>query len=267
VRRVLSTFVAVALTAGAGMTSGASANNASLRGSPAAMLEQNRVAKDHGLPFYRTAEDIAAGVRRGDLVPLAGDANYEVADFVRYSYAHPAARLFVERLSAQYRESCGQKLVVTSAVRPSTGQPSNAHALSVHPAGMAIDLRVSDSASCRAWLEDALLNLEERGVLNGIREFRPPHYHVAIFPVPYMAYAEERMAAELAQAEAALAEARVAEARAESAPTRRAEAGVVLVAADAAPISRTGVTFAAALALLLAVPLGTHALRRRRRTD
>jgi hypothetical protein len=157
------------------------------------MVEQNRVAKQHDLAFYRTAEDIRAAVATGALVELRGNENYAVADFVRFPFAHPAAVLFVERLSAQYREACGQQLVVTSAVRPSNGQPSNAHALSVHPAGMALDLRVSDRASCRAWLEDALMNMERRGVLNGIRERHPPHYHIAIYPEQYLAYAAERM--------------------------------------------------------------------------
>lgn len=173
----------------------------SLRGSNAAMVQQNTVAKEHGLTFYRTAADIRGAVAAGDLVELTGNENYEVASFVRHPYLQPEGKLFIERIAAQYRETCGQKLVVTSAVRPTTGQPSNSHRLSVHPAGMAIDLRVSDRASCRDWLETALLNLERQGVLNGIREFNPPHYHVAVFPAPYMAYVEERLAIETAQKE------------------------------------------------------------------
>jgi hypothetical protein len=139
------------------------ANAASLRGSPAAMVEQNRVAKDHGLAFFRTPDDIRTAVSRGELEELTGNDDYAVADFVSFPYLQPAVKLFVERLAAQYREACGQKLVVTSAVRPSSGQPRNAHALSVHPAGMAVDLRVSDRASCRistrrrAWCRIAAL--------------------------------------------------------------------------------------------------------------
>jgi hypothetical protein len=172
----------------------------SLRGSPAAMQQQNQVARQHGLTFYRTPAEIRQAVADGDLVKLEGNENYAVADFVRFPYLQPEGVLFIERLSEQYRDACGQKLVVTSAVRPSNGQPSNAHRLSVHPAGMAVDLRVSDRASCRSWLETALMNLERRGVLNGIREFRPPHYHVAIFPGPYREYVEERLAVELERA-------------------------------------------------------------------
>jgi hypothetical protein len=168
----------------------------SLRGSPASMQEQNRVAKDHGLAFYRTATEIRRAVADGALAELRGNDDYAVADFVQYPYLRPEVVLFVERLGAQYREACGQRLVVTSAVRPTSEQPSNAHSLSVHPAGMAVDLRVSDRAECRSWIEMALMNLERQGVINGIREFRPPHYHVAVFPEPYLAYAQERMLSE-----------------------------------------------------------------------
>jgi hypothetical protein len=196
-RRTLGIITMVTLLAPGGLMA---ERAASLRGSPASMQEQNRVAKQHSLPFYRSGAEIRAAAERGDLAELTGDANYSVADFVRYPYLQPEALLFVERLAAQYRAACGQKLVVTSAVRPISEQPSNSHALSVHPAGMAVDLRVSDRAACRSWLETSILNLERQGVLNGIREFRPPHYHIAIYPSQYYAYAQERMAAEAAAA-------------------------------------------------------------------
>jgi hypothetical protein len=257
-RRLTTAALALALLGG-GATA-AEAKSASLRGSRAQMVEQNQVAKTHDLAFYRTTEDIRAAVTRGDLLELRGDANYDVADFVRHPYAHPAAVLFVERLAAQYHEACGQKLVVTSAVRPSNGQPRNAHELSVHPAGMALDLRVSDRATCRAWLEDTLMDMERRGLLNGIRERHPPHYHVAIYPEPYIAYATEQM-------------------KHEPVPAPVVEEAAVVVAADTEEILVTAVLgvetalplaqrlpLAAAVVLLLAVPMGGQMLRGRRRT-
>jgi hypothetical protein len=171
-----------------------------LRGSPAAMLEQNRVAVGHGLPFFRTREQIHAAREGGELVRLAGNGDYEVADFVDIPYARPEARLFVERTAALYRQACGEPMVVTSAVRAIDEQPPNAHELSVHPAGIAIDLRVSQTQECRQWLEDKLLQLEAENLVNGIRERRPPHYHVAIYPAAYAAYAEQNP---LPQAESA----------------------------------------------------------------
>jgi hypothetical protein len=246
----------VALAAGA---VAADASTASLRGSPASMAKQNMVAKDLGLKFYRTSADIHEAVLNGELEPLQGNEDYDVASFVSHPYAHPAAVLFVERVSKDYRAACGQKLVVTSAARPSSRQPRNAHKLSVHPAGMALDLRVSDSAECRRWLEATLMAMESDGLLNGIRERTPPHYHVAVYPEQFMAWAEERMAEEaivLAEAEAAAA----AEAAA------RAAAVPPIVPRESGPAK--GVPLAATLAVaLLALPLGHRAMRGRRRTD
>ncbi|HYW06042.1 MAG TPA: hypothetical protein VE913_03745, partial [Longimicrobium sp.] len=73
--------------------------------------------------------------------------------------------------------------------------PGNAHTLSVHPAGMAVDFRVSRNAECRTWLEGTLLGLERAGVLDVTRERMPPHYHVAVFPDAYSAYVERQDAA------------------------------------------------------------------------
>jgi hypothetical protein len=254
-RRIVGVGLSLALLG----TMTVEAEAASLRGSRASMIQQNQVAKEHGLDFHRTADDIRAAVARGDLVELKSDENYEVADFVSFPYLQPAVALFIERLSAQYREACGQKLVVTSAVRPGSRQPSNAHQLSVHPAGMAVDLRVSDRAECRGWLEGALLNLERRGVLNGIREFHPPHYHVAVFPEQYLAYVEERVAAEAQR-----------QAEPESAVTALAQvpgAAALLARGDQdateEPGGRTGL--ATVLALILAVPVGLGVLFRRKR--
>jgi hypothetical protein len=266
-RRILGLTLGLAL-GGAG-TADAAATAASLRGSPAAMVQQNRVAQEHELTFYRTPAEIHAAVAAGDLVELTGDENYAVADFVRFPFVQPAALLFVERLSAQYRDACGQKLVVTSAVRPSNGQPSNAHRLSVHPAGMALDLRVSDRAACRSWLEGTLLSLERRGVLNGIREFHPPHYHVAVFPKQYLAYAHERMAAEteLAAEQAARADAEAA-ARAAAEPVRTAMPSIGSGFVDGARSDdpdqqqkRPPVVLA--LLAVVAVPVGLGALARK----
>jgi hypothetical protein len=239
------------------------AEAASLRGSPASMVQQNQVAKEHGLAFYRTGDEILAAVARGELVELEGDENYAVADFVSFPYLQREVVVFVERLSAQYRQACGQKLVVTSAVRPSSGQPSNAHTLSVHPAGMAVDLRVSDRAACTDWLEATLLSLESRGVLNGIREFHPPHYHVAVFPEQYMAYVEELLAAQ-AEAELAAAEA-AANAAVAAVAKAPVSAGFVAAGAEAADgdhrETRTPLT--AAIAVLIALPIGLGVAVRR----
>jgi LysM repeat protein len=164
------------------------AEAASLTPSRPGLLRQVRAANDHGFAYAYDNDDVEAMVRQGDLVRLPGNRDYEVKWTVSLPYARPEVKLFVERLAGQYRGACGQKLMVTSLVRPKNRQPANSSPLSVHPTGMALDLRVSDVHACRAWLETALLNLERRGVLEAARERRPPHYHVVVFPDPYVAY-------------------------------------------------------------------------------
>ncbi|HJX27275.1 MAG TPA: LysM peptidoglycan-binding domain-containing protein, partial [Thermoanaerobaculia bacterium] len=61
-----------------------------------------------------------------------------------------------------------------------------------HPTGMAADLRISNRPACRAWIEKTLLVLEDEGVVEATRERHPPHYHVTLFPKPYMRYVAGR---------------------------------------------------------------------------
>ena len=162
-----------------------------LKGSPDSMLRQNRIAKTHEYLFAETAEEIQKQVDQGTLVPVISNADLEVLASVSYPYARPEVRLFLERLAAQYHEGTGERLVVTSLMRPSSKQPRNAHKLSVHPTGMAIDLRVSSRQKSRAWLESVLLKLERQSLLDVTRERYPPHYHIALFPDAYRDHVEE----------------------------------------------------------------------------
>lgn len=161
----------------------------SLLGSRESLLRQNDEARDHDFTYLRTSADVRDFARRGLLVRVPGNGDYDIeSDEVSFPYARPEVKLFIERLSEQYRDACGEKLVVTSLTRPITRQPWNASTLSVHPTGMAADLRRSGSSACRGWLESVLLDLEGKGVLEATKEQYPPHYHVTVFPQPYLRY-------------------------------------------------------------------------------
>jgi LysM repeat protein len=150
---------------------------------------QVRVAKEHDFTYLTTGQRVKDFAERGLLVRVRPNADLELHG-VSYPYARPEVALFVERLGAQYRVACGERLVVTSLTRPTSQQPRNASDRSVHPTGMALDIRYSRSAACRKWLEGVLLSLEKRGVLEATRERFPPHYHVAVFPRQYLAYVD-----------------------------------------------------------------------------
>jgi hypothetical protein len=158
-----------------------------LRGSRASVELMYREALSHSLPFYRNPNGVRAAANDGDLVRLSGNADYRVSG-VTYPYALSITRTFVQRLAAQYRDACGEKLVVTSAMRPRSFRLFNSVDKSVHPSGMAVDFRKPANARCRNWLRQRLLHLEGERVLEATEEHRPPHFHVAVFPGPYRRY-------------------------------------------------------------------------------
>lgn len=158
-----------------------------LRGSRASLIVQNQVARDHDFTYLESAADVRDFVADGYLVRVRPSADVRLVR-VSFPYARPEVKLFVDRLGAQYRAACGEPLVVTSLTRPKSRQPRNASKLSVHPTGMAVDLRRPAKPRCRAWLERVLIALQQEMVLEATRERRPPHYHVALFPGPYARY-------------------------------------------------------------------------------
>ena len=163
----------------------------SLRGSSRSLTAQNAQAQAHEFTYLRNPAHVRRFVELGYLVPLHGNRDYDIDDEVSFPYARPQVRTFVERLAGQYRRACGEVMVVTSLTRPLNRQPRNASSRSVHPTGMAVDLRRSNHRPCRAWLEDVLLSLEANGVLEATRESRPPHYHIALYPEPYTRYVDD----------------------------------------------------------------------------
>lgn len=167
-----------------------------LKGSPSSVARQNQIAKQEGFEFVKTPAEVDELIAAGDLVVLSGNKDYSVNDGVSFPVARPEMRLFIERLAAQYREATGEKLVITSLTRPTSQQPRNSHPLSVHPTGIAVDLRISQRTRSRQWLESVLLKLERRGLLDVTRERWPPHYHVALFPESYTDHVEELIGAE-----------------------------------------------------------------------
>ena len=163
----------------------------SLSGSRASLDVQNQMAKAHDFSFLGTSAQVRKFVSSGYLVPVAPNRDFDLHD-VSFPYARPEIGLFVKRLAAQYRSACGEPLVVTSLTRPESLQPANASDRSVHPTGMAVDLRLPQTTACRRWLENVLLDLERRRVLEATRERRPAHYHIAVFPEPYTRWVEGR---------------------------------------------------------------------------
>lgn len=164
---------------------------ATLRGSRTSVDWAYREALEHDFTFLSSQREVERFVKLGLLVKLEPNGHYDLVG-VTYPYVRPEKKLFIERLSAQMFGACGDKLVVTSAVRPTTRQPRNASKKSVHPTGMAVDLRIPRVEKCRRWLEATLLTLEQRMVAVVTKERNPPHYHVVVFPRQYAEYVASR---------------------------------------------------------------------------
>jgi hypothetical protein len=195
--RTLSSRVVPALALGcliASLLDARPVHGQTLRGSRSSMDLQNRVAKAHDFTFIETPDRVRYFADQGWLVPVESTRDFVVKGDVSFPFARPEVELFAQRLGRQYRRACGEQLVVTSLTRPANRQPRNASDRSVHPTGMAIDIRYSWNESCRRWLEDVLASLERQGVLEATLERRPRHYHVAVFPSQYAQYVE-RLAA------------------------------------------------------------------------
>lgn len=158
-----------------------------LRGSRGSVERMYGQAKRQDLTFYRSGRGVRNAAAEGELVRLRGNENYRVAD-ASYPYALPTTRTFVQRLASQYREACGEKLVITSATRPRSLRLRNSVAESVHPSGMAVDLRRPSRGRCLSWLRQTLLGVEAEGVIEATEEHHPPHFHVAVFPQQYRRY-------------------------------------------------------------------------------
>lgn len=180
-----SIVVAGLLVAG---SAGRPALASDLYGSRLSMEKQHAVAVDLDYDFARNASQLARVVASGELEKVVPNGDFAFSG-VSFPYAQPEVRTFVERLAAEFHIATGQVLVVTSLTRPISEQPRNASPLSVHPAGMAVDLRIPSSRKARAWLSQRLLDLETLGTLDVTLERKPPHLHVAVYPAAFAEYA------------------------------------------------------------------------------
>ena len=187
---ILSAIVAIAPTAHAQRAKKSSprvqknSRPPELRGSKESVEKMYEFAQSNKLPFYLSPTNVRDAVAQQKLVPLTGDATYELTRGVGYSYSTPEARQFVQAFAPQYLAACGTPLTVTSAERPVTRQPRNANPHSVHPTGIAVDLRRPAAGPCLKWVRSALAELENKGIIEATEERRPAHLHIAVLVRP-----------------------------------------------------------------------------------
>lgn len=155
-----------------------------LHGSRQSVERMYEFALSHRMPFYLTPVNVDDAIAKGRLVALAGDSTYELTRGVGFAYSTREAKQFVLAFAPQYLAACGVPLTVTSAARPMSRQPHNANPHSVHPTGIAVDIRRPSAGPCLTWVRGALANLEERGIVEATEEHHPVHLHVAVLIQP-----------------------------------------------------------------------------------
>ncbi|MHB1264673.1 MAG: DUF5715 family protein [Gemmatimonadaceae bacterium] len=159
------------------------ANFAALRGSRPKVQGTYFNAVARGVPFYDGMDEARAAIAGGKFVPLYGNQFY-ATHRMTLAYAAPHARTFVETLAPQFVEHCDEMMVVTSALRPKERSPRNGSPWTVHPTGIAVDIRKPRNRACWSWLRQRLLDYQAEGVVDATEEFHPPHFHIAVKKAP-----------------------------------------------------------------------------------
>lgn len=111
----------------------------------------------------------------------------------RFRYLRPWTKLFLDRLSSQFRKRFGKQLRVTSLTRTVTHQksltkrnfnaaPAFGEKRSTHLTGASLDISKKGMTRVeRRWLRRLLKLLKERGYLFAIEEFQQPNFHIMVY--------------------------------------------------------------------------------------
>ena len=140
--------------------------------------QQMQYAKGRQIPLMTTVAQYEERKATGHFVPFEGPYLLVLA---KRPYALPSTVAFVTQMSVAYNAAGCGKLVVRDALRLTTERPKNGSIHSVHPAGMAIDIRVKYIKSeCADWLRSYFRLKEAAGKVDGTHELEPEHLHVVV---------------------------------------------------------------------------------------
>lgn len=147
-------------------------------------LQQHSYALKQNLTFVTSAAEYQTLIAQGHFVRLKGPHLQVLA---KRPYALPSTVSFMQEMSAAYQATgCGQ-VVVKDAVRLMSERPPNGSWYSVHPAGMAIDIRIRYIApECADWLRMYVRQKEAAGAVDGTHELHPEHLHIVVPLQPRM---------------------------------------------------------------------------------
>ncbi len=196
---MLKTVAAIVVLAGMllahGFLAGAAAPRTSLRGTRQSQLVQNKRADRDHLSRMTDQKTLERFKRLELVVPVSPNTKdyYIHAIPAQYRYLRPWSKLFLDRLSSQFRRRFGRPLRVTSLTRTSAYQNNlarrngNAAAAvgekrSSHLTGASLDIsKKGMTGAQQRWLRNVLASIKAKGYLFAVEEFYQPNFHVMVY--------------------------------------------------------------------------------------
>lgn len=186
----------------------ASASAASLRADSSSQVIQNERADEDHLSRMEDLSMTERWVRLELLQPVAGKTSHYYLHAVpdQNRYLRPWAKLFLMRLSRQFRARFGAPMRVTSLLRTAEYQRAlarrngNAAAAkgpkrSAHLTGACLDISKKGMSSAQqAWVRRVLSSLRSKGYLYAIEEYQQPVFHILVHR-KYEDYVERKLTA------------------------------------------------------------------------
>ena len=167
----------------------------SLRGTRQSQVVQNeRADRDH--LSRMTDQKTLDRFKRLELivsVPAKTKDYYIHGAPAQYHYVRPWTKLFLDRLSSQFRSRFGGPLRITSLIRTSAYQNqlsrSNGNTASAvgekrssHLTGASLDISKKGMTAARQrWVRNVLASLKAKGYLFAVEEFYQPNFHVMVY--------------------------------------------------------------------------------------
>ncbi len=202
-KTVSAAFCLIVVLTGADFASGAG-----LRAKVGSQAIQNEKADGDNLSRMEDAAMTARWVRLELLEPVSSKTSTYYLHQVPAGnrYLRPWAKLFLSRLSRQYKARFGKPLRISSLLRSAeyqrTLQRRNGNAAaasgpkrSTHLTGAGLDIsKKGMPARERAWLRGVLGSLRDKGYLYAIEEFQQPNFHIMVYR-EYEGYVQRKLTA------------------------------------------------------------------------
>ena len=166
----------------------------SLRANSDSQVIQNERANRDKLSRLEDQEMLQRFARLHLVVPVpAGARGYYVHGVpTRLHYLRPWSKLFLDRLSNQFRARFGKRLRITSLIRTADYQkslgkrnynaaPASGKKRSTHLTGASLDISKKGMPRAqRQWLRRVLTSLKRKGYLFAVEEFQQPNFHIMV---------------------------------------------------------------------------------------